>query len=56
MKNIYTNIINDIEKKGEERVRRYISSFSCPLNPTIENFVKNRANFRKRKRRNTFST
>ena len=50
MRTRITNILDDLEKKGEEEVRQYLSLFSCPINPAIENFVKNRAiDFSRRK-------
>ncbi|MBQ7593157.1 MAG: hypothetical protein IJU48_02245 [Synergistaceae bacterium] len=38
-----TNILYDLKDKGEEKVRQYLSLFSCPINPAIENFIRNRA-------------
>lgn len=50
MRTLVTNILDDLENKGEEKVRQYLSLFSCPINPAIENFVKNRAiDFSRRK-------
>ena len=50
MNHIYTNILEELEHKGEEKVRGYVSSFSCPLSPKIENFIRNRAiDFSRRK-------
>ena len=50
MRTLTTNILDDLENKGEEKVRQYLSLFSCPINPTIENFVRNRAiDFSRRK-------
>ena len=44
------NILDDITNNGEEQVREDISSFSCPINPKIENFIRNRAiDFSRRK-------
>ena len=44
------NILDDIQERGEEKVRMYISSFSSPINPKIENFIRNRAiDFSRRK-------
>ena len=46
----YVNILDEIKNKGEEKVRMYISSFSTPVSPKIENFLKNRAiDFSRRK-------
>ncbi|MBQ7154339.1 MAG: hypothetical protein IJR85_02150 [Synergistaceae bacterium] len=46
----YINILDELENKGEENVRRYISTFSSPISPKIENFLKNRAiDFSRRK-------
>ena len=50
MKTNVTNILNDLEDIGEENVRKYLSLFSCPVNPAIENFIRNRAiDFARRK-------
>ena len=44
------NILDDIQERGEEKVRGYVSTFSCPLSPNIENFIRNRAiDFSRRK-------
>ena len=44
------NILDEIRDDGEEKVREDLSFFSCPINPKIENFVRNRAiDFSKRK-------
>ena len=44
------NIIEMIEKVGEERVKSFLQTFSSPLNPKIENFIRNRAiDFARRK-------
>ena len=44
------NIIDELELSGEEKLRENLSTFSCRLNPAIENFIRNRAiDFAKRK-------
>ena len=44
------NIIDFTEKFGEERVRSFLHTFSSPINPEIENFVRNKAiDFARRK-------
>jgi len=37
------NVLDMIEVIGEERLLSILSDFSCPLNPEVENFVKNNA-------------
>ena len=37
------NILDELEISGEEKLRKSLSSFSCAINPAIENFVRNRA-------------
>ena len=44
------NILDELERVGEEKVRSDLSSFSCPVSPKIENFIRNRAiDFARRK-------
>lgn len=44
------NILDEIEEKGEGTVKQFLLSFSCPVNPKIENFLHNRAiDFARRK-------
>ncbi len=44
------NILDELRDDGEEKVREDLSLFSCPVNPAIENFVRNRAiDFARRK-------
>ncbi|MBQ7217441.1 MAG: hypothetical protein IJS39_15820 [Synergistaceae bacterium] len=44
------NILDELERVGEEKVRRDLSLFSCPPSPKIENFIRNRAiDFARRK-------
>lgn len=50
MKPNTTNILDDLKKRGEERVREYLSLFSCPVAPKLENFIKRNAiDFSRRK-------
>lgn len=37
------NLQKLLRKKGEQRTQELLSSFSCPLNPDIEDFLKRRA-------------
>lgn len=37
------NILDELEVIGEKQLREDLSSFSCRINPKIENFVHNRA-------------
>ena len=44
------NILDELELSGEEQLRENLSSFSCRINPAIENFFRNRAiDFARRK-------
>ena len=44
------NILEMIDDFGEGHVKSYIQTFSCPVNPKIENFFRNRAiDFSRRK-------
>lgn len=44
------NIIAVLDELGEEKLRRFLKSFSSPINPEIENFVRNKAiDFARRK-------
>ena len=44
------NILEMLEKAGEERLKPFLGTFSSPLNPSIENFIKNKAiDFARRK-------
>ncbi len=44
------NIIDFMEKFGDERVRSFLHTFSSPINTEIENFVRNKAiDFARRK-------
>ncbi len=38
-----TNILDDIDNYGEEKVKEKLSTFSCPINPKIEDFFRNKA-------------
>ena len=38
-----SNILDLVEERGEQWVRDLIETFSCPLNPEIENFLKKNA-------------
>ena len=50
MKPDVTNILDELEHRGEEKVKRLLSLFSCPISPKIENFIRNRAiDFARRK-------
>ena len=50
MNNNYTNILDELDRVGEAKVRSDLSSFSCPVSPKIENFIRNRAiDFARRK-------
>lgn len=37
------NILDELDRHGEEKVRRDLSFFSCPVNPSIENFIRRNA-------------
>lgn len=37
------NLINFLEILGEERVKQFLSDFSCPLNPDVEYFLHSKA-------------
>ncbi len=44
------NILDELALRGEEALRKKLLSFSCPINPTIENFLRNRSiDFARRK-------
>ena len=44
------NILDELELRGEEALKKKLSSFSCPINPKIENFLRNRSiDFARRK-------
>ena len=44
------NILEMLDKAGEERLKPFLKTFSSPLNPSIENFIKNKAiDFARRK-------
>ena len=44
------NILDMLKDDDEIRVREYLQTFYCPVNPTIENFVRNRSiDFARRK-------
>lgn len=44
------NILDELELSGEEKLRENLLSFSCRINPAIENFIHNRAiDFTRRK-------
>ena len=44
------NILRLIETLGEEKVGQLLSEFSCPINPEIEDFVRNKSiDFAKKK-------
>ena len=44
------NILDELERVGEEKVRGDLSLFSCPPSLKIENFIRNRAiDFARRK-------
>lgn len=44
------NILDELDKHGEEKVRKNLSTFSTPMSPKIENFFRNRAiDFSRRK-------
>lgn len=44
------NIIDELELSGEEKLRENLSTFSCRVNPAIENFIRSRAiDFARRK-------
>ena len=50
MEIVRDNILDMIDVSGEESVRQYLSTFSCPLNQEIENFIRNKAiDFARRK-------
>lgn len=50
MKTHLTNILDEIDLHGEEKVRKDLLTFSCPVNPSIENFFRNRSiDFARRK-------
>lgn len=50
MKTLASNILDVLDKKGEANVRESLSAFTCPVNPKIENFFRNRAiDFSRRK-------
>lgn len=50
MKPDVKNILDVIELRGEDRLKQLLSLFSCPVNPSIENFIRNRAiDFARRK-------
>ena len=38
-----SNILDLVEERGEQWVRDVIETFSCPLNPEIEKFLKKNA-------------
>ena len=38
-----TNIFEFIDRHGEERVSSFLHTFSSPINPGIENFIRNKA-------------
>ena len=40
MKTHLTNILDEIDLHGEEKVRKDLLTFSCPVNPSIENFFR----------------
>ncbi|MCM1162383.1 MAG: hypothetical protein NC300_12885 [Bacteroidales bacterium] len=44
-KYIQFNLSNLIQQRGEVYVKSLLSSFSCPLNPDVEDFLKNKAIF-----------
>ena len=43
MKHEVKNILEMLDSVGEERLKLFLKTFSSPVNPAIENFVKNRA-------------
>lgn len=44
------NILAMLDRVGEERVKAHLQTFSCPVNPKIENFFRNRSiDFSRRK-------
>ena len=44
------NILELLETEGEEQVKSFLQTFSSPINPKIENFIRNRAiDFARRK-------
>lgn len=44
------NILEMLNKAGEERLQPFLETFSSPMNPAIENFIRNRAiDFARRK-------
>ena len=44
------NILDELKNNGEAKITEDLSSFSCKINPAIENFIKNRAiDFARRK-------
>ena len=47
---IVKNILDSLKDDGEEFLKRFLASFSCPVNPEIEQFLKERAiDFAKRR-------
>ncbi|MBQ6435325.1 MAG: hypothetical protein IJM82_07030 [Synergistaceae bacterium] len=50
MKHEAKNILDMLEQSGEERIKSFLQTFSCPVNPSIENFFRNRSiDFARRK-------
>lgn len=44
------NILDMLKENDEKRVREYLQTFSCPINPSIENFLRNKSiDFARRK-------
>ncbi|MBQ3396009.1 MAG: hypothetical protein IJG55_06765, partial [Synergistaceae bacterium] len=43
MKYEVKNILEMLDSVGEERLKLFLKTFSSPVNPAIENFVRNRA-------------
>lgn len=37
------NILEMLDRAGEERLKSFLQTFSCPVNPAIEKFFRNRA-------------
>ena len=37
------NILDELKNNGEAKITEDLSSFSCKINPAIENFIKNGA-------------
>ena len=49
---VQINLSDLLDQLGADSVKEILSSFSCPLNPDVESFLKNKAaEFSKRSRR-----